>query len=75
MRAHRGKQLDWTKSFKLIDSKAVFDDLDTDNNELVININTKTETATAAINKKDDIIVPKIETVRRVTEPKKFAKI
>lgn len=75
MRAHRGKQLDWTKSFKLIDSKAVFDDLDTDNNELVININTKTEAATAAINKKDDIIVPKIETVRRVTEPKKFAKI
>ena len=32
MRAHRGKQLDWTKSFKLVDSKAVFDDLDTDNN-------------------------------------------
>lgn len=75
MRAHRVKQLDWTKPFKLVDSKAVFDDLDTDNNELVININSKTETTSSAINKKDDIIVPKIETVKRVTEPKKFAKI
>jgi hypothetical protein len=32
MRAHRGKQLDWSKPFKLIDSKPVFEDLDTDNN-------------------------------------------
>jgi len=24
MRAHRGKQLDWTKPFKLVDSKAIF---------------------------------------------------
>lgn len=75
MRAHRVKQLDWTKPFKLVDSKAVFDDLDTDNNELVININSKAEAASSSINKKDDIIVPKIETVKRVTEPKKFARI
>lgn len=32
MRAHRGKQLDLTRAFKIVDSKAVFDDLDTDNN-------------------------------------------
>lgn len=31
-RAHRGKQLDWTKPFKLVDSKTTFDELDTDNN-------------------------------------------
>ena len=74
MRAHRGKQLDWSKSFKLVDSKAVFDDLDTDNNELVINITSKVETTPAA-QRKEDIIIPKIETGRRVTEPKKFAKI
>lgn len=41
MRAHRGKQLDWTKPFKLIESKTIFEELDTDANELVININTK----------------------------------
>ncbi len=75
MRAHRGKQLDWTRAFKIVDSKAVFDDLDTDNNELVINITAKAQAAPATLNKKDDIIVPKIETVKRVTEQKKFAKI
>lgn len=41
MRAHRGKQLDWSKPFKLVDSKTVFEDLDNDNNELVINITAK----------------------------------
>jgi len=66
MRAHRGK-LDWSKPFKLIDSKAVFDDLDTDNNELVININAKSEHPTTNPAKKEEIIVPKIETVRRIT--------
>lgn len=41
MRTHRGKQFDWTKPFKLVDDKAVFDSLDADNLELVININAK----------------------------------
>lgn len=41
MRAHRGKQLDWTKPFKLVDTKAAFEQLDTDANQLVININVK----------------------------------
>lgn len=61
MRAHRGKQLDWTRYFKVVDSKAIFDSLDSDdNNGLVINITAKAEAAPAALNKKDDIIVPKI---------------
>lgn len=60
MRAHRGKQLDWTKPFKLIESKDAFEELDTDNNELVININTKADTNAATVNKKEEIIVPKI---------------
>lgn len=60
MRAHRGKQLDWTKPFKLVESKTAFEDLDTDNNELVINITAKTETAAPAAVKKEDIIIPKI---------------
>jgi hypothetical protein len=51
MRPHRGK-LDWSKPFKLIDSKAVFDDLDVDNNDMVININAKTEPPTPTVTKK-----------------------
>lgn len=42
MRAHRGKP-DWSKPFKLIDSKKVFDDLIPDNNDFLISINTKPE--------------------------------
>ena len=52
MRAHRGKQFDWTKSFKLVESKAAFDSLDADNIDLVINISTKQDTAAPPIAKK-----------------------
>ena len=52
MRAHRGKQFDWTKPFKLVESKVVFESLDADNVDLVINISTKQDTATPAITKK-----------------------
>lgn len=58
MRVHRGK-LDWSKPFKLIDSKAVFDGLDV-GDDLVININAKAEPPTATVTKKEEIIVPKI---------------
>lgn len=73
MRTHRGK-FDWSRPFKLIDSKPLFDSLDADNIDLVININSKQEPPTPTITKKEEIIVPKIETVKRITEPKKFAK-
>ena len=53
MRAHRGKQFDWTKPFKLVESKAVFESLDADDIGLVINISTKQEAPTPPIAKKD----------------------
>lgn len=52
MRTHRGKQSDWTKPFKLIDSKQIFDDLDTVEDELVISFNSKPESEPAPITKK-----------------------
>lgn len=50
MRAHRGKQ-DWSKPFKLIGSKKVFDDLGIDNNDFVISINAKSDHTTTIANK------------------------
>ena len=52
MRTHRGKQFDWTKPFKLVESKAVFESLDADNVDLVININTRQENHDVPIAKK-----------------------
>ena len=52
MRTHRGKQFDWSKPFKLVDSKMVFDELENNENELVINITAKVEPQKTAIQKK-----------------------
>lgn len=52
MRAHRGKQYDWTKPFKLVDSKTEFDELETNENELVISFTAKNEAQVAPIQKK-----------------------
>lgn len=65
---------DWTKPFKLIDSKRAFDELETNDDSLVINLQND-ENKAPALNK-DNIPVPKIENVRRqVTETKPHAKI
>ncbi len=65
---------DWSKPFKLIDNKKTFDDLQTNEQNLIINI-IDDEAEKAAVNKKQDIPVPKIELVPKATVIKKFARI
>jgi hypothetical protein len=67
-------KLDWSKPFKLIDSKKAFDELDANDDTLIVIINAE-EPKPALPPKREEIIVPKIDTVKRVTEIKKFAKI
>lgn len=62
MRAQRIKQQDWTKQFKLVYSKADFEDLET-TEDTIFNITVKQPTA----HKKEQIITPEIRTVNRVT--------
>lgn len=52
MRASRGKQFDWSKPFKLIDSKTLFDEIEVNENEFIIPISSKVDTAPAPIQKK-----------------------
>jgi hypothetical protein len=65
---------DWSKPFKFIDSKRAFDDLDTNEESLIISIPIE-DAPTPAVHKKEEIPVPKIDIVKRVTEVKTFAKI
>lgn len=67
-------KFDWSKPFKFIDNKKVFDELDVTDESLIIVINPD-EQKQPAVHKKEDILVPKIDEVKRVTEVKKFAKI
>lgn len=67
-------KFDWSKPFKFIDNKKSFDELDVNDESLVIVINTD-EQKQPAPHKKEEILVPKIDQVKRVTEVKKFAKI
>lgn len=72
MRPRKG--IDPTKPFKFIDNKKAFDELDAADDTLIFIINAD-ETKPVATIKREEIIVPKIDTVKRATEVKKFAKI
>lgn len=65
---------DWSKPFKFIDNKKQFDELETNEESLIISIVDDEAKVPPAL-KKEEIPVPKIETVPRVTIPKKFARI
>jgi hypothetical protein len=65
---------DWTKPFKFVDSKKAFDELETNEESLIISIPVEDARA-VEVQKKEEIPVPKIDTVKRATEIKKFAKI
>jgi hypothetical protein len=67
MRAHRGKQFDWSKPLKLVETKSAFEQLDSDAVDPATTTTTKAEANGNTINKKEEIIVPKIEEVRRIT--------
>jgi len=65
---------DWSKPFKFIDNKKQFDELETNEESLIISI-LDDEPKPQQSPLKEDIPVPKIETVPRVTVPKRFARI
>lgn len=67
-------KFDWTKAFKFVDSKQAFDDIDTNDDSLIITIPTD-DNKPPVIQNKEEIPVPKIDTVSRITMVKKFAKI
>jgi hypothetical protein len=59
-------KLDWSKPFKFIDSKKAFDELDANDDTLIFIINAEEPKPPAAL-KREEIIVPRIDTVRRAT--------
>lgn len=67
-------KFDWSKPFKFVGSKKEFDELDTNDENLIINISIE-ETKPPPNHKKEQIPVPKIESVKKVGDIKKFAKI
>lgn len=64
---------DWSKPFKFVDSRKAFEELDTNDESLVIVI--PTEEPARPPPPKEDIPVPKIETVPRASVVKTFARL